>query len=228
MRPASQSHIRMPKAASGNSADHLVPIASPQNTPVASRHGRHSSSGPHESGDSRWPDGTWRADPLPAPVAVGDHAADRAQHEEGHEDVEQGEAGEHQLQAVEAHQQAGDQAQQGRPGDPSGQPDHHHHHQRRRRPPRRPASRTGVIPKVCSPSAMSHLPTSGWTTMFGMPFQRPVVWPARISSLAFVDVVLGVAEVQQSTRRPWRSRSRRRGTRAACRGSTAAGTRRAA
>ena len=51
--PESQAHISSPNAASGNSADHLVPIDRPQNTPVASRHGRQSSRGPHDLGSSR-------------------------------------------------------------------------------------------------------------------------------------------------------------------------------
>ena len=42
----------------------------------------------------------------------------------------------------------------------------------------------GSIPKVFSPSAISHLPTSGWTIIDGVSFQTPVVVPSRIFSLA--------------------------------------------
>ena len=43
----------------------------------------------------------------------------------------------------------------------------------------------GSIPNAFSPSAISHLPTSGWTTIDGSSFQTPVVRPSRILSLAF-------------------------------------------
>ena len=42
----------------------------------------------------------------------------------------------------------------------------------------------GVIPKTCSPSAISHFPASGCTTMLGPSVHRPVSRPARIFSLA--------------------------------------------
>ena len=47
----------------------------------------------------------------------------------------------------------------------------------------------GVIPKTLSPSAISHLPTSGCTTMFGSPVHRSAVRPARICSFAFSTYV---------------------------------------
>jgi hypothetical protein len=43
----------------------------------------------------------------------------------------------------------------------------------------------GVIPKAPSPRAISHLPTSGWTTMLGVSVHRSAVRPARMRSLAF-------------------------------------------
>ena len=52
----------------------------------------------------------------------------------------------------------------------------------------------------CSPSAISHLPTSGCTTMLGVPVQRPSVCPARILVVGLVDVVLRVAVVDQRPR----------------------------
>ena len=59
----------------------------------------------------------------------------------------------------------------------------------------------GSIPKAFSPSAISHLPTSGWTTIEAVSFHSPSGWPARIVALALsVDVVAGVAEVQQRPR----------------------------
>ena len=68
--------------------------------------------------------------PGAEPVAVVDQAGDAAEHEERDEDVEQGEPGEHQVQPVEAEQQPRDAAQHGRPGEPTGQPDHDQDHQR--------------------------------------------------------------------------------------------------
>ena len=44
---------------------------------------------------------------------------------------------------------------------------------------------SGFIPKIHSPSAISHLPTSGCTTISGVPFHWPSLVPARIFSLAF-------------------------------------------
>ena len=42
----------------------------------------------------------------------------------------------------------------------------------------------GSIPNALSPSAISHLPTSGWTMSDGSSSQIPVVVPSRIWSLA--------------------------------------------
>ena len=42
----------------------------------------------------------------------------------------------------------------------------------------------GSIPKAFSPSAISHLPTSGCTISDGSSFQIPVVVPSRIFSFA--------------------------------------------
>ena len=42
----------------------------------------------------------------------------------------------------------------------------------------------GSIPKAFSPSAISHLPTSGWTIIDGESFQTPVVVPSRICAFA--------------------------------------------
>ncbi len=42
----------------------------------------------------------------------------------------------------------------------------------------------GSIPKAFSPSAISHLPTSGCTIIEGSPVHCPVVVPSRILSLA--------------------------------------------
>ena len=44
----------------------------------------------------------------------------------------------------------------------------------------------GSIPKAFSPSAISHLPTSGWTIIDGSSFQMPVTLPSRMRSLAFL------------------------------------------
>ncbi len=38
----------------------------------------------------------------------------------------------------------------------------------------------GSIPTTLMPAAISHLPTSGWTTIEGPSCQRPVTWPLRI------------------------------------------------
>src|SRR3954451_22139219 len=48
--PALHAQNTRPKAAIGNTADHLVPIASPHHRPASSSHGRHSTCGPHEDG----------------------------------------------------------------------------------------------------------------------------------------------------------------------------------
>ena len=55
----------------------------------------------------------------------------------------------------------------------------------------------GVIPKTPSPSPISHLPTSGWTTMFGDAGPEPVGVPGEDLGVGLVDVVLRVAEVHQ-------------------------------
>ena len=54
----------------------------------------------------------------------------------------------------------------------------------------------GSMPKTCSPSAISHLPTSGWTIIDGSSFQIPVVVPSRICSFGLVDVLPDVAVVE--------------------------------
>ena len=44
---------------------------------------------------------------------------------------------------------------------------------------------SGSKPKTCSPAPMSHLPTSGWTTMAGSPWvMSGVRRPSRTASLA--------------------------------------------
>jgi len=40
------------------------------------------------------------------------------------------------------------------------------------------------IPKKCSPAAMTHLPTSGCTTMLGVSVNRPSTSPRRMRGLA--------------------------------------------
>ena len=61
-------------------------------------------------------------DPLgqlgPGLVPVDDHAAERGQHEEHQEDVQDAGPGQHELQAVQGHQQPGQAAEQGGPGHP--------------------------------------------------------------------------------------------------------------
>ena len=111
-------------------AVHLVPSARPKHTPPTSSHGRNSipRTGPQPPcgiGPS-----TSFASSGSMPVPVVDHAGDAAQQEERQEDVEQGQPGQHEVQPVEAQQQAGDTAEGGRAGQPPGQPDHHQHHQR--------------------------------------------------------------------------------------------------
>ena len=44
----------------------------------------------------------------------------------------------------------------------------------------------GSMPKAFSPSAISHLPTSGCTTIDGSLSQMPVVWPWMMSALMSV------------------------------------------
>ena len=87
--------------------------------------------------------------------------------------------------------------EQRRPGHPPDQAAHHQHHQRADDGRRRPASRTGPSRTIFSPSAISHLPTSGCTIIEGSSAHMPVVWPLRIFSLASVDVGADVAEVRQ-------------------------------
>ena len=64
------------------------------------------------------------------PVAVVDHTGDPAEHEEGQEYVEQGQPGQHEVEAVQAQQQTGDQRKRQRSGQSQRQPAHHQHHQR--------------------------------------------------------------------------------------------------
>ena len=42
----------------------------------------------------------------------------------------------------------------------------------------------GVMPNICSPSPISHLPPGGCTTYDGSPVQMPLRWPARIFTFA--------------------------------------------
>ena len=70
-----------------------------------------------------------RGHPAAEPVPVRDQAVHGAQDEERQEDVEQREPGEHQVQPVEAEQQAADTAQQGRAGDAPHEAAHHQDHQ---------------------------------------------------------------------------------------------------
>ncbi len=58
----------------------------------------------------------------------------------------------------------------------------------------------GSMPNAFSPSAISHLPTSGWTIIDGSSFQIPVTVPSRIRLVGAADVLLDVAEVQQGPR----------------------------
>ncbi len=44
----------------------------------------------------------------------------------------------------------------------------------------------GSIPNAFSPSAINHLPTSGWTASDGSPVHTPCVCPARMSALMSV------------------------------------------
>ena len=99
--------------------------------PLASSHGRNSSP-PHRAVRRRVGHlvGHQPRHLGAVPVAVGDQARDRAEDEERQEDVEQRQPRQHELQAVEAEQQPGDQAEGGRAGHPAGQPAHHQHHQR--------------------------------------------------------------------------------------------------
>jgi hypothetical protein len=55
----------------------------------------------------------------PGLVPVDDHAAERGQHEEHQEDVQDAGPGQHEFQAVQGHQQAGQAAEQGGSGHPS-------------------------------------------------------------------------------------------------------------
>ena len=77
--------------------------------------------------------------PVAQPLTVGDHAVHAAEGEERQEDVEQREPRQHELEAVDGEQEAGDEPEDGRAGDAPGeaahQQDHQRAHHRRRRAP---------------------------------------------------------------------------------------------
>jgi hypothetical protein len=68
--------------------------------------------------------------PGAVPVTVEHQAVHGTEHEERHEDVEEREPGQHELETVEAQDQPGDAAQEGRAGEPAYEPDHHQDQER--------------------------------------------------------------------------------------------------
>ena len=87
----------------------------PRHTPAASRHGRQPSRGPSAPVSVVEPG----CQPLARPVAVDDQGAERRQHPEHQQGVEQRGAAVHVLQAVEREQQPGDAAEQRRAEQPA-------------------------------------------------------------------------------------------------------------
>ncbi len=103
---------------------------------------------------------------LPVLVPVDQHRRERGQHERAEEDVQQRCPGQHQLEAVERHQQPGRAGQDHRVEHPVRDPDQDQDHQV-------PATAAGkrqpssLLPNAFSPSAISHLPSGGCTTYAG-------------------------------------------------------------
>ena len=108
-------------------------------------------------------------------------------------------------EAVDGEHQAGDAAEQRRAEHPAGEPAQHEHRDRAEHA--RPAKRqpNGVSPNSCSPPAITHLPTGGWTTYSGSTLSTAS--GPRHGGVAGEDLLVGaldpvplVAEVQQRPR----------------------------
>jgi hypothetical protein len=181
--PASQNHSSSPNAASGNSADHFVPMASPHISPLASRQGRHNSVGPQASGSSRDPGGTTRA------------IRPRTQSRSATRQLTAQSTKNAMNRSSSASLESTSWSPSKHISRPATRPSIVDRVTRRARriitstisatvtaeATRQPK---GVIPKTPSPRPMSHFPISGCTTMLGVSVQRPVVRPSRIWSFA--------------------------------------------
>ena len=111
---------------------------------------------------------------------------ERGQHPEHDEDVQDRGAGQHQLQAVQRHQQPGDAAQQGRAGHPAHDPGQQQDRQRARPARPRTATRTGSA-RTATPRPRSS-PCPAADAPPAPPASRPgcAVLPCTSSWLAFL------------------------------------------
>ena len=163
---------------------HLVPSARPNITPAASRHGRHSSprTGP-QSAAGALPGGTSRA-------SRGRPQSRSATRQATAQSTKK--ARKMSSSASRDSTSSRPSKQSSRPATPPSSVEPVTRRASRtitapsacRPPPRRSASRTGPCRTAVSPSPISHLPTSGCTTMLGSPVHRPCRLPARILSFA--------------------------------------------
>ncbi len=145
--PRSQARTRAPKASDVPDA---VPLAGDRGAQAQAR-GRPAASGspaagragparPSRAGSS----GVGRGgQPGPGPVPVDDQQAEGGQHPEHDEDVEDRGPAQHELQAVQRHQQPGDAAEQGRAGHPADDPGQHQDGQRADQRDREPPAERG-------------------------------------------------------------------------------------
>ena len=127
--PMSHAMVSAPNARMYQAAFHFVPTARPRNIPAATCHLRSPSRGPDPPDISGTPRDLL-GEPGPGNVPVDEDAAERGQDEEHQEDVEDPGPREHELQAVQRHQQSGDAAEQRGPGHPAGDPAHQQDGQR--------------------------------------------------------------------------------------------------
>ena len=137
--------------------------------------------------------------PVAQPLAVGDHAVHAAEREERQEDVEQREPRQHELEAVDGEQQAGDEAEDRRAGDAPGEAAHQQDHQRadhrRRRPPA-----GGVHPEDLDPGGDQPLADLGVDDHRRTVQEQPGQVAVEDRLVGVLDVAAHVAVVEQRPR----------------------------
>ena len=140
-----------------------------------------------------------RGQPVAQPLAVGHHAVHAAEGEERQEDVEQREPRQHELETVDGEQQASDEAEDRRAGDPPGeaahQQDHQRAHHRRCRPPA-----GGVHPEDLDPGGDQPLADLGVDDHRRTVLEQPGQVAVEDRLVGVLDVAAHVAVVEQRPR----------------------------
>ncbi len=175
--PAAHSQTTTPKAARTYAAPHLVPHASPKHTPATISHGRNHNTGPHDVDDSA-------------------RRANRSRTQS--RSFTQAATAQRMKNASKMSSRASRDSTSCRPSKQSSRPATQpsivepvsrrasRHITRTMSEPITAAETrqpNGSIPNAFSPSAISHLPTSGCTVIDGSLSHRPLVVPPRIFSL---------------------------------------------